>query len=783
MEGLSTTEVKALLEKYGRNEIKEKQSFSALSVFISQFPSLINGILFVASVLSFLIGETKDAFFIIAILFLNGTFGFIQEYRAQKALEKLKQIIKPTCRVIRDGKEQEIATSDLVPGDVLILSEGDRVPADGTVLKSTNLEVDESILTGESLPVLKQLNGEVFSGTLIVKGRAYVKTAKTGQETRFGKIAQSLKEIKADKTPLEKRLSGLAKVITVAVVLTATLLIPFGFLRGDSLYPVLLLAISVAVAAIPEGLPAVLTIALAIGTSRMAKAGAIVRRMVAVETLGSVQIILTDKTGTLTQNRMQVKETFLTNESALLDIVESCVLNNTASLVENTNSEIEAVGEQTDGSLLLWASQKADIEKVKSDNKLVSEFLFDPQTRTITTIAEKEGKLKVIVRGSPEYLIENSRLTDGEKEKLKAKIEQFGSKGLRVIGFGSKYIKSNSEDRKDLEQDLNFLGIIGIYDAPRKDVKEAVESAKKAGIKTIMVTGDNRITALAIAKEVGLADENGEIITGDVLDKLSDKELEEIITKTSIFARVEPHQKLRLVEALKSKGYVVGVTGDGINDSLALKKADVGIAMGSGTDVAKEASDIVLTDDNYATIVKAVEQGRRIYDNILKAITYLLTHNLSEISLIVFATVLNFPLPLLPTQILWMNLVSDGLPALALAADRKNQGILEKAPRNPATPILTRERVTFILSIGIGVAVLFLILFNFLLSIFSEVVARTILFNLFVFSHLTIAFIVRGKLLFRGNNFLIFAVLFTIAIQVVITFTPFFQEIFQIGFK
>ncbi|HBB76396.1 MAG: hypothetical protein A2186_01685 [Candidatus Levybacteria bacterium RIFOXYA1_FULL_41_10] len=781
LKGLTSQEAIELLKKSGKNVLPEAKRFRAVAIFFSQFPTFINLILSIAAVISVVIGDYTDAFLIFSILILNAIFGFIQEYRAEKAIEKLKKLATSEVRVVRDGKETSIDSSLLVPGDVVILSDGDRIPADGRIIKSNRLEVDESILTGESMPVLKKDSDILFSGTMVSKGKAYMEVSATGLNTKFGKIAKGISSIEADKTPLEKKLTQLGRYITIIVVATSALLVPLGIMQGKELYPLLLLAVSIGVAAIPEGLPAVVTIALAIGVSRMAKKKAIVRKMPSVETLGAVQLIITDKTGTLTQNQMKVREHWPLKETLLPDIILASVLNNASSIVSGTyEGAVEIVGDKTDGALLYWASQhEPNYQNLRKNASIVDEYLFDTETKSITTVVKEGESLKVLVRGAPEEILERSENVN--KEEIEKKIDEYASLGLRVIGFASKKIGS-SDWKKSLESDLEFIGLIGIYDPPRVEAKDAIREARNAGIRTIMVTGDNEITALAIAKEIGLVEEDG-VITGDGLKKLTDEELDKEIERVSVFARIEPEDKLRIVEAAKRKGLIVGVTGDGINDTLALKRADVGIAMGdTGTDVAKEAADIVLSDDNYSTIVHAVEEGRKIYDNILKAITYLLTSNLSEISLIVLAFLLNMPLPLLPTQILWINLVTDGLPALALASDKKSPDILKRSPRNPHAPILSKERLTFIFSFGFGLAILLLAVFYLSLQSHSEVFARTVVFNTLIFSHMMLAFIVRGRLLFRGNRLLVASVLFTIFLQVIITVTPFFQDLFKIGF-
>ena len=784
--GLTSQEAGEKLLQFGKNEIETKKNYSGLSIFLSQFPTFINGILFAGGLFSFLIGNLVDAFFIASILILSAVFGFFQEYNAEKSLEKLKSYIKPLSRVIRNGKEIEIPSSEIVPGDIVLLNEGEHIPADGKIILSRHLEIDESVLTGESIPVAKIDTDSAFSGTLVSKGRGHLLVENTGMNTRFGKIAGTLSAIETDKTPLQKNLSVLGKIISLVAIIIAFSLIPIGLSQNRNFFDLILLSVSAAVSAIPEGLPAVITIALAMGTKRMARKNAIVRKMSAVETLGAVQVILSDKTGTLTKNEMTVKEFFLNKKGHMDFLLKACVIGNTASLIQKgEQGKFEAIGDKTDGALLVWTKSKVESLNLLTDGgKVIDEFVFDPETKLITSIWEENNKRYVFVRGAPEKILEKSTLEPKEREKIEKEFETFAKKGFRVIGFGFKNQEDKQvKERRHLETNIEFLGFVGIYDPPRDEAIEAIKNAKEAGIKTIMVTGDNELTALTIAKEIGLIEKDEDVITGDELDKMSDEDLEKIILKTSVFARTRPEDKLRLVTVFKKMGYVVGVTGDGVNDALALKKADVGIAMGlTGTDVAKEASDIVLADDNYSTLIKAVLEGRTIYNNILKSITYLLTSNLSEISLIFFAALLNMPNPLIPTQILWVNLVTDGLPALALASDNRNRSILKEKPRDPKQQILTGKRLGFITTVGFSLSALLLIIFSFLLQNESETFSRTIIFNLLIFSHMTLAFLVRGGSIFKFNKTLFATVFITIILQIIITTVPFFQNIFKLGF-
>lgn len=787
MQSLSSIDAEKRLEEYGRNIIDSRSSTTTLDIFLSQFPTFFNVILILAAGFSFFVGERIDGLFILAIIILNSIFGFIQEYNAEKSLEKLKNYTTQVVRVLRNGKEVQIDSQEVVPDDIIILLEGDRIPADGKLLNSFDMEIDEAILTGESLPVRKNDDDEVFLGTLIIKGKGQMQVLATGLKTKFGQIAQTLANIKQDKTPLQKQLSGLGKTLSLIAIFISVLLIPIGISQGKELSSIILLAVSIGVAAIPEGLPAVITIALALGTNRMAKRHAIVRQMPSVETLGSVQVLLVDKTGTLTQNKMRVKDVWYLDKTKHQSLLKATVLGNTASLIQETEGKSFTVaGDQTDGALLLWAKeQDSTLEETLKTGKIIDEFVFDSESKLITTVWQKDATSHIFVRGAPEAVIQRSNLTAAEKKKTEEQIHEYAKSGLRVIGFATKQSSTHSHiSREKREEDLTFLGLIGIYDPPREEVKQALINARLAGIRTIMVTGDNDLTALAIAKEIGLVEGKETVLTGDELAKLSDEELLPLLEHTHIFARSKPQDKLRLTNLFKQLGYIIGVSGDGVNDALALKRADVGVAMGqSGTDVAKEASDIIIADDNFATIIKAIEEGRTIYRNIVTAITYLITSNLSELMLVFSSTLLGLPTVLLPTQILWINIATDGLPALALATDGKRNGELNQKPRNPKEPILTRQRLTKSIGVASIMTLIQLLLYILLLQLYSESTARTVIFAFVIFSHLILAFIIRGKSHLKINKLLLLTVAITVILQTIITTTPFFQELFEIGFK
>ena len=783
MEGLSTQEATEKLKKTGRNTISYATNFSVVGLFLSQFPTLINGVLLLAGIFSFVLGNTIDGIFILSVLVINGTFSFIQEYKAEKALQALKELSQPISRVLRDSKIQEVPIDTIVVGDIALLEDGDSIPADGVIESSSHVEVDESLLTGESIPVSKSRGDTIFRGTFISRGKTYMRVTTIGNATRFGKIAKTLSEIHYEPTPLQKQITHTTKVLSLIAVVLAALLLPLGLTHQNSLLPLILLAVSIAIAAIPESLPGIVTVSLAVGAYKMAHKKAIVRKMAAIETLGSMQIVLLDKTGTLTQNTMRVKETYIPNKKNTFLFTKACVIGNTAT-IDYQDHHQTILGDKTDGALLLWTKQHAiSIESLKNSGKVIDEFTFDPVSKTITTLWKDKGKTYVFVRGAPEEVLARSILTKAEKTQAIAMFKEYASHGLRVIALAYKLEPAHEgKSRKALENHLEFLGFAGLFDPPRLEAEKAVALAKRAGIRLIMVTGDNELTAAAIAKSVGLIGENAHIMLGDELQAITDTKLEEILPTIAIFARTRPEDKLRLTQLYRKLGYIVGVTGDGVNDALALKQADVGVAMGEkGTDVAKEASDMVLTNDNFATLIHAITEGRIVYENLKRAITYLISGNLSELLLIGFATAFGAPTPLLPTNILWMNLVTDVFPAIALATDSGHEGMLHHPPRSFNEPLISIPRWLVISLIGISLSVAAFALYGFLLGIVPLKAARTITFGIFITSHMLLAFLVRGRHAFSPNKFLVISVILTLFAQLTISTVPFFQDIFQLG--
>lgn len=774
--GLSEKEV-AEHGKLGTNKLSLKQSSSSLKLFLAQFPNAINGILALATLFSLFLHNLIDAAFIFAVIVVNSIFSFIQEYKAEKALEKLTQLTKPFCKVIRDGHVQQIAAEDVVIGDIILLEDGDRIPADGKITSTTYLEVDESILTGESLPVIKNMHDTLLRGTFIIKGKAHIQVTAVGLQTRFGEIAKTLSQIDNEATPLQKDISSTTKLLSLFAALLSLLLIPIGAIEGKSIIFMTFLAISIAVAAIPESLPGIVTVALAIGASKMAKKKAIIRKMAAIETLGAMQVVLLDKTGTLTTNNMEVKETWLPDERHKKIFLDACVIGNTASVKKHG----EVVGDKTDGALITWAVKEGiSPEDLLLSGKILDEYTFDPITKTISTVWEQNKKTFMFVKGAPEEIFKRSLLSKAHYKQAEDQFHTMAENGLRVIALA--YKEDHFEKgmkRKVIESHLTFLGLLGLYDAPRPEAEKAILDAKKAGIQPIMVTGDNEITALAIAKAIGLAGENEQVVTGEELSTMSDAQLEAKAHSVHVYARTRPEDKLRLTQMYKRLGFIVGVTGDGVNDSLALKQANVGVAMGEkGTDVAIEASDMIVTDDNFSTLIGAVKEGRRIYSNLQRSITYLLASNFSELLLITMATVFDAPSPLLPTQILWMNLVTDVFPAFSLVVDGAH---VEDFKKNSPTALISPSRWIVIAVIGVTIAASVFAMFVALTASMPLVRARTITFNIFIACHLLFSFLIRGKHALTQNKLLWLTILVTVIAQAAITCIPFFQNIFALG--
>lgn len=719
MKGLTNLQAEQFLKQYGYNMISEPPKKNIFVKFFEQFNNFLTMLLIGASVFSFFLGEGVDGILIIAIVVLNAFFGLYQEAKAEESLKALKEMTVTKVRVIRDGRQIEIDNKFLVPGDIVYIEEGVKLPADGQVVESVNLEVNEAALTGESLAINKKVADEVFSGTIVSRGRGMLKVVHTGDLTKFGMIAKNLSTIVEGQTPLQKKLSDLTRIIGIGGIVLSILVFVISMIEGSGYFPAFLLAVSLAVAVVPEGLPAVMTITLAIGMKRMAGKKAILRRLSAIEALGSITLIATDKTGTLTTNKMQVKEVYIDekkyNDNELPEssnhpfnlMVLNSILCSTASLVYvHDHGSWDVLGDPTEGALLYMAQKKGlELDEVRGQWKLIDEIPFDSVTKMMTVTVKKVGKQGgeySFSKGAPESILSRSKkilignqekpLSPNERKKLEDVISKWAGQGLRVLAFSY----NNGV----------FLGMVAIHDAPRPEVKEAIAKAKKAGIKIIMVTGDSEKTAEAIGVTTGLITEGDEILTGTQVESYSDEELIKILPRVKIFARTNPFQKHRIVKLYQSLGEVVGVTGDGVNDAIALKQADVGVAMGLvGTDVARETADMVITDDNFATIIVAIEEGRGIINNIKNAIKYLLSCNVSEAIALIIGLILGLPTLFYPIQLLYINLVTDGLPALMLSFSPRDPNIMTITPEKEMV-LLKKNDQLYIFWVGTVGAIL-----------------------------------------------------------------------------
>lgn len=771
MKGLTAKEAQQALAKFGPNILPKKEAQSALKILINQFKNPFVLLLGFAAVLSFFIGDKIDGFLIAGILVLNTALGFWQEYKASKELEALRSFEVLTSRVYRDGREVKISSSQIVPRDVVILEAGDKIPADGKLLESYSLQVNESTLTGESLPVVKtvrQDENQLFFGTTVVAGRCKYLVLKTGSSSRFGGIAQTLTEVEDEKTPLEQSLAKFIKAIAIVVVTVSLVMLIIRLNQNFEFMEALLISVAMLVAAVPEGLPAVVTIVLAMGVHKMYLKNALVRKMVAVESLGAATIILSDKTGTLTKNEMRVQEVYPAHPAGVQEELLKCAaVCNSASLVLKEQhlrggfSDFDILGDTTEGALLLWAKdQGKDIERIRSEGKLIEEIPFSLESRKMTVVWQSRTApvRDKFSKGAPEVLFKEVKLTEKKLEHWDKLYQKMAGKGLRVLAFA---------------KGEHFLGLIGIADQIRNEAKEAVKVCKQAGIKVVMVTGDNELTAKTVAEQVGLLAEEDEVLTGTQLNELSDEQLASRLPRIGVFARITPEMKLKLVKAYQNLGEVVAVTGDGVNDALALKQAQVGVAMGkTGTDVSKEASDLVLLDDNFATLVTAVEQGRVIYSNILKVTKFLMTGNFSEILLISMAAFLALPTPLLPTQILWINFVTDGLPALALGFDSPSSHIM-RIPPSRRQQILTPDLIKYMLIGGSAIALVCLL-------VFLATASRAATFTLMVVLQMILPFIIRRHHSIFSNKKLLGSVLLMLMLQVLILIVPKLREVFAL---
>ena len=792
-QGLTPDEAQKRLQEYGYNELKEEAKTSPFILFINQFKNTLIIILIVATVLSALIGDLLDAGIILAIVVFCALLGFLQEYRAERALEALKKMLTPTITALRGGRDLEIPSKELVPGDVILLEAGDKIPADGRLIESHSLQCDEAPLTGESFPVEKELRAlpeqvpvgdrknMVFTGTSVSYGRGKAVVTDTGVNTEFGKIAAELATVSQEKTPLEKRTQEIGKWLGIIAVSVCVLVVTTSIIREAAVgrldlpfvLTMMMFAIALAVAAVPEALAAIVTGALAIGMREMAKQNALVRKMPAVETLGCATVICSDKTGTLTKGEMTVRRIFgagrvievsgagyapegslspSANDSSLNMLLRGGILCNDASLFEE-GGKWSIKGDPTEAALVVLAA-KAGLgqDETRQQFPRIGEFPFSSDRKRMSTIHQMEdGKKRAFMKGAPEIILDRCSslqkgdgivaLDDTGRERILAANEEMAGNALRVLAIAySELSETDAHGEEVIERNLVFMGLIGMMDPPREEAVEAVRVCRQVGIRPIMITGDHKLTAVAVAKELGIYREGDLVFTGEDLNKIDDKELENVVDKITVYARVSPLDKLKIVKAWKSRGEVVAMTGDGVNDAPALKHADIGVAMGiTGTEVAKEAADIVLSDDNFATIVRAIERGRWIYDNIKKYLTYLLRANITEVVVLGGVVMVMGPefLPLLPAAILYINLATDGLPALALGVAPADPDIMQKPPRDPRESVFSPDVRTLILMAVLIECPIFL--WMFFQSQPDMELARTRVFFMFVFIELIIA--------------------------------------------
>jgi len=865
-EGLSHEEANRRLEQHGRNELEERGLRSPLAVLLGQFTEIMVLVLIVAAVVSFLIGETTDAIMIMVIVVLNAILGFTQEYRAERAIAALKELAVPTVRVRRGGQIHEVEATTLVPGDVILVEAGNRVPADARIVESVNLRVEEAALTGESVPVDKtegRIEGEnislgdrrdmLFMGTAVAYGRGSAVVVETGMRTQLGNIASMLQQVSEERTPLQRRMAELGKWLAVGALGLVVVVFGVGLWQGGEVQEMFLTAVSLAVAAVPEGLPAVVTIALALGAQRMVRRNALIRKLPAVETLGSVTTICSDKTGTLTENRMTVtildvagttvnltqrlertgpviskdEEPMDAPSADLALLLAGGALANDATLQPRDDGAqgYHAVGDPTEGAMVVAAAHmglwKGEMERLMPR---VAEVPFTSERKRMTTVhrvptgadCPDDGALRCLPEILPDspYIAFSKGAVDsllqvcdrvwnvgaiepmGQewRERIVAANDGLAQEGMRVLGVAMRPLEElpQSTDEAALEQRLVFVGMTGMIDPPRAEVRESVAECRTAGIRPVMITGDHPLTALNIARELGIAGEtNGErnVITGQQLADMAVEDLEKVVSNVSVYARVSPEHKVKIVEALKARGQIVAMTGDGVNDAPALKRADIGVAMGiTGTDVSKEAADMVLLDDNFATIVNAVEEGRTIYENIRKFVRYTMSSNIGEIVAVLLAPLLGLPIPLSAVQILWINLVTDGLPGLALGVEPTAPDTMDRPPHPPSESVLARGLGTYMVAVGplMGVVAL---LPEFLGSggvlNLDASVWRTMVFTTLCLAQLGNALAIRSDRLTLAqlgiltNRPLVGAVLLTFLLQMGVVYLPFAQRIFD----
>ena len=815
--GLSEEEAQKRFERYGPNNLKEKKKESIFVKFIKQFNDFMIITLIIAAIISAVVSKLNgeadyiDSIIIVAIVIFNAIMGLVQEQKAEKSLEALKKMTAPNAKVRRNGRVQEIDATMVVPGDIVILEAGNYVPADCRLINSYNLKIEESALTGETIPSLKDsskilkentamgdLCNMVFATTIVVNGHGEAIVVETGMNTRVGKIAGMIIEDESPETPIQKKLAEVGKILAIACIIICVLIFVIGIFKKIPIIEMFMTSVGLAVAAIPEGLPAIVTIMLSIGVTKMAKKNSIIRKLPAVETLGSSSVICSDKTGTLTQNKMTVTEIrncfgrANSNERKfILELGTMC----TDTTEERINGKLGFVGEATEVAISNAAMEEGVSKSFLYDEmKRINDIPFDSKRKMMTTIHKYGNGYRIITKGAPDVLLKRcSNCYSGgqivpifsKKDDINEQNNQMAEKALRVIAVAYKDVEKLPE-MQDVEKDLIFCGLIGMIDPPREGVKEAVRTCRRAGIKTVMITGDHLQTAKAIAKELGILKRGDLAIDGETLERMSQHELEQNIMDYSVFARVSPEHKVRIVKAFQSTGAVVAMTGDGVNDAPALKNADIGIAMGKGgTDVAKNAADMILLDDNFVTIVEAVKQGRNIYDNIKKAIHFLISTNIGEIVTIFFGLVLGIKSPLLAIQLLWINLVTDSLPAIALGLEKEEENIMSRLPRNPKKNLFADGLWWKIMIEGAMLGMFTLLAFSIGNRLYSVEVGRTMAFLTLGILELVHSFNIKSeesifKIGIFENKYLIGALVLGVILQVIVVVVSPLAQVFSL---
>lgn len=815
--GLTDDEAQKRFERYGPNNLKEKKKESIFVKFIKQFNDFMIITLIIAAIISAVVSKLNgeadyiDSIIIVAIVIFNAIMGLVQEQKAEKSLEALKKMTAPNAKVRRNGRVQEIDATLVVPGDIVILEAGNYVPADCRLINSYNLKIEESALTGETIPSLKDsskilkentamgdLCNMVFATTIVVNGHGEAIVVETGMNTRVGKIAGMIIEDESPETPIQKKLAEVGKILAIACIIICVLIFVIGIFKKIPIIEMFMTSVGLAVAAIPEGLPAIVTIMLSIGVTKMAKKNSIIRKLPAVETLGSSSVICSDKTGTLTQNKMTVTEIrncfgrANSNERKfILELGTMC----TDTTEERINGKLGFVGEATEVAISNAAMEEGVSKSFLYDEmKRINDIPFDSKRKMMTTIHKYGNEYRIITKGAPDVLLKRcSNCYSGgqivpifsKKDDINEQNNQMAEKALRVIAVAYKDVEKLPE-MQDVEKDLIFCGLIGMIDPPREGVKEAVRTCRRAGIKTVMITGDHLQTAKAIAKELGILKRGDLAIDGETLERMSQHELEQNIMDYSVFARVSPEHKVRIVKAFQSTGAVVAMTGDGVNDAPALKNADIGIAMGKGgTDVAKNAADMILLDDNFVTIVEAVKQGRNIYDNIKKAIHFLISTNIGEIVTIFFGLVLGIKSPLLAIQLLWINLVTDSLPAIALGLEKEEENIMSRLPRNPKKNLFADGLWWKIIIEGAMLGIFTLLAFSIGNRLYSVEVGRTMAFLTLGILELVHSFNIKSeesifKIGVLENKYLVGALVLGVILQVIVVVVSPLAQVFSL---